>query len=56
MKMQKVPTRLWKKRRRVLGLLGRFWITSIFTSSFIDLDDRDDGRICIPSVSHWGLF
>ena len=31
MKMQKGSYTVVEKRRRVLGLLGRFWITSIFT-------------------------
>ena len=44
------------KRCRVLSLRDRFWITSIFTPSFIDLDDRDDGRICIPSSQSLGTF
>ena len=54
--MQKGSYTVVEKRRRVLGLLGRFWITSIFTLPFIDLDDRDDGRFCIPYSQSLGTF
>ena len=37
MKMQKGSYTVVEKRRRVLGLLGRFWITSIFTVPLVIL-------------------
>lgn len=44
------------KRRRVLGLLGRFWITSIFTLPLLILMIGMMAGFVSHSVSHWGTF
>ena len=56
MKMQKGSYTVVEKRRRVLSLLGRFWITSIFTLPLLILMIGMMGRICIPSSQSLGDF
>ena len=56
MKMQKGSYTVVEKRRRVLGLLGRFWITSIFTLPLLILMIGMMAGFVSHSVSHWGLF
>ena len=45
-----------EKRRRVLGLLGRFWITSIFTLPLLILMIGMMAGFVSHPVSHWGTF
>lgn len=44
------------KRRRVLGLLGRFWITSIFTLPLLILMIGMMAGFVSHPVSRWGTF
>ena len=56
MKMQKGSYTVVEKRRRVLGLLGRFWITSIFTLPLLILMIGMMAGFVSHSVSRWGTF
>ena len=56
MKMQKGSYTVVEKRRRVLGLLGRFWITSIFTLLLLILMIGMMAGFVSHPVSRWGDF
>ena len=56
MKMQKGSYTVVEKRRRVLGLLGRFWITSIFTLPLLILMIGMMAGFVSHQVSRWGTF
>ena len=47
---------MWKNDRRVLGLLGRFWITSIFTLPLLILMIGMMAGFVSHQVSRWGTF
>ena len=56
MKMQKGSYTVVEKRRRVLSLLDRFWITSIFTLPLLILMIGMVAGFVSHPVSHWGTF
>ena len=56
MKMQKGSYTVVEKRRRVLSLLDRFWITSIFTLPLLILMIGMVAGFVSHTVSHWGTF
>ena len=56
MKMQKGSYTVVEKRRRVLGLLGRFWITSIFTVPLVILMIGMSTGGISHQVMRWGTF
>ncbi len=56
MKMQKGSYTVVEKRRRVLSLLGRFWITSIFTLPLLILMIGMWAGFVSHPVSRWGTF
>ena len=56
MKMQKGSYTVVEKRRRVLSLLDRFWITSIFTLPLLILMIGMMAGFVSHPVSRWGTF
>lgn len=56
MKMQKGSYTVVEKRRRVLSLLGRFWITSIFTLPLLILMIGMWAGLVSHPVNRWGNF
>ena len=56
MKMQKGSYTVVEKRRRVLSLRGRFWITSIFTLPLLILMIGMWAGFVSHPVSRWGTF
>ena len=56
MKMQKGSYTVVEKSRRVLGLLGRFWITSIFTVPLVILMIGMSTGGISHQVMRWGTF